>query len=155
MEIPDRYVFEVKDWRGRTVRMTRKTYDIHVERHAEVPEYVQEAQLVVADPDAIYRADVGRSLHLYRFGLGRGRYANTNLVVVVHYTDDTDQATCLVATYYYRRRLPRLELVEERYHHLGGERITHEQYREHLSEEVRDLLQEERTLRGVDDDEEA
>ncbi len=88
MDSPQRYVFETTDWRGRPVRMTMNTYEAHKERHAEIPEYINEAQMLIGDPDEVYIADVGPSLHLYRFGLGRGIYANTYLSAIVYYPEE-------------------------------------------------------------------
>ena len=79
-----RYVFEIRDWQGRVVRMTQKTFDNHRERHAEIPDYIEEAKATIRDPDRVYKGDVGRSLHLYRYGLGRGIYARTYLAVIVY-----------------------------------------------------------------------
>ncbi len=149
--MPDnKYVFEVIDWRGRLVRMTQRTYDTHVERHAEIPEYIQEAQATIADPDAVYKSDVGRTEHLYRFGLGRGIYARTYLVVVIHYQED--QSTGIVATYYCRKRRPKLDVLATRYVHVDGIRITYRQYLDRLGEAALKMLAEVDESGEVDDE---
>ena len=56
MSQPDgstRYAFETRDWRGRVVRMTQKTFDPHCVLHAEFPKYIEEAKATILDPDRV------------------------------------------------------------------------------------------------------
>ncbi|GEM_PF-6239942 len=137
MDQPLRYIFETTDWRGRPVRMTIKTYDLHKDRHAEMPEYIQDVQTLIGDPDEIYIADSGPSLHLYRFGLGRGIHANTYLTAIVYYPEE--KGSGLVASYFCRSRLPRLKLLERRYVHLNGVRVAEAEYRRRIVAELAEL----------------
>jgi hypothetical protein len=56
------FVFEISDWKQRTVRLSRKTYQIHCIHRPETALYLQEAQQVIVDPDVVLLSDKGATL---------------------------------------------------------------------------------------------
>lgn len=69
--------------------MAWATYNVHKERHLEVPEYVYEVKLLIGDPDIVYVDDNSGCVHLYRLGLGRGKYAKAYLWAGIYYRPNT------------------------------------------------------------------
>lgn len=108
---------------GRRVRLTQRTYDNHVPKHPEVAEYLEEAQQVIADPDGVIELTSNARL-LYAYGLGRDRYKNCYLGVVVYYRRQGDSETGVVATYYFHRTLPKGRVLATRHEWVYGERIA-------------------------------
>jgi hypothetical protein len=103
--MPEPYKFQVKDWLGRTVRMSRRNFDIHALRRVETTEYVVEAQQVIRDSDLIIENEGGN--YLCSFGLGKGKYRHCHLVVVVHYhMNEGVVKDGTVSTYHFMRMLP-------------------------------------------------
>jgi len=98
--VPDEYVFEIEDWRGRHVSLTQRTFENHLQRHPEFPEYVEEAKQTIHDPDVVQESDTGATL-LYRFGIGRPPYSRLYLMVVVYYRRRGEGQVGTVATYFF------------------------------------------------------
>lgn len=98
--MPLGYVFEIADWKRRSVLLTQQTFDNHVHRHPEFPEYVEEAKETVRDPDIVQESDTGAT-YLYRFGIGRPPFSRLYLKVVVFYRQRGSGQTGTVATYFF------------------------------------------------------
>jgi len=109
------YIFEIKDWIGRTVRLTRHTLNAHKERHPEFVPYLGEAQQTIQDPDFIAKTD-SNAFALFRFGLGKNLYKNLYLVVIVHYNENGGT----VATHYFTSRIGDLKIVKIRHQWVSG-----------------------------------
>lgn len=114
----ENYIFEVKDWRGRTVRLTKRTFEIHEKRHPEFAQYVEAAKQTIQDPDTVAEADNG-AMSLFRLGLGHERFENLYLVVIVYYkgTEGTE------ATHHFTTELGDLRIIEHRHQWLSGNRF--------------------------------
>lgn len=116
---PETYIFEVKDWRGRIVRLTSRTFKTHEQRHPEFPQYIEAAKQTIQDPDFVAEADNG-ALYLVRFRLGRKPFENLYLVVVVYYKG----AEGVEVPYHFARSLKDVRVVEIRYQWLAGNRFA-------------------------------
>lgn len=112
-------MFEVKDWRRRTVRLTRRTFETHEKRYPEFAQYVEAAKQTIQDPDFVAEADNG-AFFLVRFRLGRKPFENLYLVVVVYYKG----AEGIEATHYFTHRVKDVRIVEMRYQWLAGSRFA-------------------------------
>ncbi len=121
--MPAGYVIETEDWRGRSVRMTQRTFDIHAERRPMTSEYLEEAKTTIRDPDIVQPSSSGATL-LYRFGLGRPPYQRLYLMVAVHYRQRGETEEGTVATYFFTDSLAFQEpLIEYRAQWLNGQRF--------------------------------
>ena len=110
-----KYVFEIKDWCGRIVRLTQHTFNIHKDRHPEFVPYIGAAQETIQDPD--FTAETGSgAVALFRLGLGKKLYKNLYLVVIVHY----DGEVGIEATHYFTSRLGDLKVMEIRHQWISG-----------------------------------
>lgn len=112
------YIFEVKDWRGRIVRLSRRTFETHEKRHPEFAEYIEAAKETIKDPDLVAEADNGAT-SLFRFGLGHKPYENLYLVVIVYYKGTNG----IEATHHFQASIGDLTVTEHRYQWLGGRRF--------------------------------
>ncbi|MBI4310459.1 MAG: hypothetical protein HY681_01650 [Chloroflexi bacterium] len=63
-------------------------------------EYLDEAQQVIRNPDSVLGTRSGAVL-LYRFGVGRRRFSNLYLQVVVYYRMEGEEETGRVATFFF------------------------------------------------------
>lgn len=81
--------------------------------------YIEEAKEVIKDPDFVGEADYG-GVCLFRFGLGRGAFANLYLRVIVFYRGKPE--TGVVATYHFTDSIGDVVMVELRYQWLAGAR---------------------------------
>ena len=115
----ENYMFEVKDWCGRTVRLTRRTFETHKERHPEFTQYIEAAKQTIQDPDLVAEADNGGT-SLVRFGLGRKPFGKLYLVVIVFYRG----AEGTEATHHFTSRLGDLRIIETRHVWLAGKRFS-------------------------------
>ena len=80
------FALEVRDWEGRIVRWTQRGYQEHFPKHPEIQDYIEQVAMTVSDPDITI--SIGQSqVHLYRFGLGRGRFAGCYMCVIIHYRE--------------------------------------------------------------------
>lgn len=114
------YIFEIVDWRGRPVRLTRRTFENHKDRHPEVPLYIEQAKLTIEDPDFVGEEDYG-AVCLFRFGLGRGVFANLYLRVIIYYRGRPERG--VVATYHFTDSIGEdITIIEHRYQWLAGAR---------------------------------
>ena len=110
MEQDEAVVFEVKDRRGRLVRLRETVYLRHLPTHPEMADYLEEAKRTIADPDYELKDDEaeGECIIYYRLGLGREVFEKCFVTVPVHYAK-----TLLwgevgeVATFYLPRKLGR------------------------------------------------
>jgi hypothetical protein len=100
--------------------MTQRTFQNHISRHPEIPEYVQEAKQTISDPDIVMEADNGAIL-LYRRGLGRRPFTNLWLTIVIYYRGTPSVGT--VATYYFTDEIADGRPVENRAAWIAGERF--------------------------------
>ncbi len=112
------YIFEIKDWRNRTVRLTRQTFEIHKKRHPEFVPYLEAAKLTIKDPDSVAKAD-NNGIFLIRYGLGDKHYKNLYLCVVVFYNNDEG----IEATHHFQRQYGDLTIIERRYMWIAGNRL--------------------------------
>jgi len=112
------YIFEVQDWRGRTVRLTRRTFEVHKKRHPEFVPYVEEAKQTIQDPDFVAEADSG-AVALFRFGLGHKPFENLFLEVIVYYNGEQG----IEATHHFTTEVGSLIILEYRYQWLSGNRF--------------------------------
>jgi hypothetical protein len=113
-----KYIFEIRDWRNRIVRLTNRTYDIHEKRHPEFVPYLEAAKQTIQDPDIIAEADNGAIL-LIRYGLGQKYFKSLYLFVVVFYNGDEG----IEATHHFARELGNLKIIEQRYFWILGNRL--------------------------------
>ena len=109
------YIFEVKDWLGRIVRLTRHTYDIHKDRHPEFSPYIEASKETIKDPDFVAETD-SKAIALFRFGLGKNLYKHLYLVVIVHYEGKVGR----VATHYFTSRIGDLKIIKIRHQWVSG-----------------------------------
>ena len=117
------YVFQIEDWRGRTVRLTRRTFDSHALKRPEFPEYLPEAQETIRDPDIVQEGD-NRAILLYRFGIGRPPFSRLYLMVVVFYRQRMGRESGVVATHFFTDMLaPNSPIIEHRAQVIGGQRF--------------------------------
>lgn len=112
------YIFEIKDWHGRIVRLTRRTFEVHEKRHQEFAKYIEAAKQTIQDPDLVAEADNG-AVSLFRFGLGNKPFENLYLVVVVYYKGAEGKE----ATHHFTDSIGDLRVIEYRYQWLGGQRF--------------------------------
>ena len=113
-------VFEVTDWRGRIVRLTRRTFENHKDKRPEFALYIDEAKETVEDPDFIADANDG-AVALVSYGLGREKFANLYLQVVVFYRGEPESGS--VATFHFISGLGKMVIVERRYQWVAGARF--------------------------------
>lgn len=116
--LPQDYIFEVNDWRGRIVRLTKRTFETHEKRHPEFAKYIEEAKLTIQDPDFVAEADNG-AIALFRFGLGRKPFNDLYLVVIVYYKGEKG----MEATHHFVTKPGDLKIIEYRYQWLAGNRF--------------------------------
>lgn len=109
------YIFEVKDWRGRIVRLTEKTYNAHKDRHPEFIPYIEAAQETIEDPDFVAETNSG-AIALFRFGLGKKPFEKLYLVVIIHYDSDVGRE----ATHYFTSRIGDWRILEHRHQWISG-----------------------------------
>ena len=64
----EEFVFDVLDFKGRRVRLTRRTFENHLPIHPEISEYLEEAKQVISDPDGALELDNG-AVVVFRYGL--------------------------------------------------------------------------------------
>jgi len=84
-------LWTITDPRGLTISLTEDVWREHVHKHPEIAEYFEEVRLTAQEPDEIYfdplstaRRRAGTFIHLYyKRHLGRGKYQNTLVVVVI------------------------------------------------------------------------
>ena len=77
--------------RGLTISLAEDVWLDHVHKHPEIADYFDAIKFTVQEPDEIYfdplssaRRQVGALIHLYyRRNLGRGKYKDTLIVVVI------------------------------------------------------------------------
>ena len=112
------YIFEVNDWRGRIVRLTKATFEKHTKRHLEFVNYIEAAKQTIKDPDFVAEADNG-ALALFRFGLGDKPFERLYLQVIVYYNKGEGRE----ATHHFVTKLGDLRLIETRYLCVAGSRI--------------------------------
>ena len=112
-------VFEVTDWRGRPVRLTRRTLENHKDKRLEYASHIEQVKATIPDPDLVGEAKNG-AVSLFRHGLGRGNLANLFLQVVVFYRGSPERGT--VATHHFTGSLGDVVIVEHRYQWLAGTR---------------------------------
>ena len=112
------YIFEVQDWRGRTVRLTKRTFEKHEKRHPEFAPYIEEAKQTIQDPDFVAEADNG-AVALFRFGLGHKPFENLFLEVIVYYSGEEG----IEATHHFTTEVGGLQIIEHRYQWLTGTRF--------------------------------
>lgn len=113
------YAIETNDWCGRHVVMTQKTYDEHKFRHPEVPTYVEEAKILLSDPDGVLEVDNG-AIYIFRFGLGRGVYGKLYLGMYLYYSGNQGR----IATYFFTDEIVDGRVLEYRAQWLAGERFS-------------------------------
>ena len=116
------YIFEIKDWRGRIVRLTRKTFEVHEKRHQEFRQYIEAAKQTIQDPDIVAEADNG-AVSLFRFGLGHKSFERLYLQVIVYYKKVEKEVEGKEATHHFTSAIGDLQVIEHRYQWLGGQRF--------------------------------
>ncbi|MBI3953316.1 MAG: hypothetical protein HY330_02265 [Chloroflexi bacterium] len=97
----DEPVFQVEDYQGHRITLTRRTFENHLRYRPEIAEYVEEAKQTLQDPDVTVTIESGGKWY-YKAGLGRGRFRQTYLGVLVY---DRGQNEGVVATIMLSRRL--------------------------------------------------
>jgi hypothetical protein len=92
-------LWTVTDPRGLTISLAEDVWLDHVYKHPEIDDYFDEIKLTTQSPDEIYfdplssaRRQVGTSIYsYYRRDLGRGKYKDAFIVVVVKSIQETDE----------------------------------------------------------------
>jgi len=99
------FALEAQDWEGRSVRWTQRSYQEHVPKHPEIQDYIEQIGIAVSDPDVI--VNVGQSqVHLYKFGLGRGRFIGCYICVIIYYREGPlGEVEGRIATSYFTTRV--------------------------------------------------
>ena len=126
----EEFVFDVLDFKGRRVRLTRRTFENHLPIHPEISEYLEEAKQVISDPDGALELDNG-AVVVFRYGLGRAKFEGCHLGVVVYYRTEKEGEEGVVATYHFFRRLPDGAALEHRHQWVAGQRISVEGFQGH------------------------
>jgi hypothetical protein len=112
------YIFEIRDWQNRIVRLSKCTYDIHEKRHLEFVPYLESAKLTIQDPDIVAEAD-NNGIFLVRYGLGKQYFKNLYLCVVIFYNEGEG----IEATHHFQREIGDLRIIERRYIWVAGNRL--------------------------------
>jgi hypothetical protein len=110
---------DTKDYQGRRIVLTTRTFRRHIPIHPEITDYLREADEAISDPDGVIELESGASF-LYRYGLGRTLFSNTYLGVVVHYKPEGTSERGVVATFH----LPKGRVARIRYQWIAGARIA-------------------------------
>jgi hypothetical protein len=92
-------LWTVTDPRGLTISLAKDVWLDHVYKHPEIEDYYNEIRLTAQEPDEIYfdplssaRRQVGTSIYsYYRRNLGRGKYTDNLVVVVVKSVQETEE----------------------------------------------------------------
>jgi hypothetical protein len=92
-------LWAVTDPRGLSVSLAEDVWPDHVHKHPEIAAYFDEIKLTAQQPDEIYfdplssaRRKPGTSIHLYhKRKLGRGKYKDTLIVVVVKSLEENSE----------------------------------------------------------------
>ncbi|MBI4233994.1 MAG: hypothetical protein HY686_06085 [Chloroflexi bacterium] len=98
------YVLEVKDFRGRWVRLARSNFQRHLTKHPEIGPYLEVVKTALADPDVVVEADNGAT-YFYRLGLGQGKLQGCYLLIVVYFRRVGDLEENALATFYFTTRI--------------------------------------------------
>lgn len=117
------HVFQIKDWRGRQVHLTQRTFESHAHRRPEFAEYKAEAEETINDPDIVQESDTGATF-LYRFAIGRPPFSRLYLKVVIFYRQQGDSQIGTVATFYFTDALASdTPIIEHRAQWIAGQRF--------------------------------
>lgn len=90
--------------------MSKDTYESHLPTRPEMADYTEEAKLTIEDPDVIMR-DKDGCHHHYKLGLGREKFKNCYVRVLVHYRRRWGRKEGIVASYWLCRRIGKGELI--------------------------------------------
>lgn len=98
------YKFETKDRFGNEVRLSESTYNSHLQYRSEMADYLDEARQTIEDPDLIL-CDKDGCHHHYKLGLGRGKFKNCYVQVLVRYKTVGGRTEGVVVSYWLARRV--------------------------------------------------
>lgn len=108
----ERYLFEVLDRRGRTVRYRESVFLGHLHQHPEMERYVEEIRITITDPDIEVLDD--DAFVYYRMGLGRDKFQRCYIKVPVYYQGVLGAETGSIATAHFTTRIGRGKRLWER-----------------------------------------
>jgi len=103
------HIFEVVDYEGKPVVLTRETWHAKAGndesgKHPEIKNYLIEVKLAVRSPDLVFQSTRNeRSRIFYRLNVGREDFAGKHVVVIVKYVFEPAGERGYVSTIYLSR----------------------------------------------------
>jgi hypothetical protein len=109
MSLPSEYVFEIADYEGTPVVLSRVTWHAKAGNdesgtHPEIRGYLEDIEATIQSPDLVFQSTRDeRSWIFYHLRAGRGDFAGKHLVVVVKYLEQERARRGYVSTTYLSR----------------------------------------------------
>jgi hypothetical protein len=109
MSLSSEYVFEIADYEGMPVVLSRVTWQAKAGNdesgtHPEIRSYLEAIEATIQFPDLVFQSTRDeRSRVFYRLRAGRGDFAGKHLVVVIKYLEQEMTQRGYVSTMYLSR----------------------------------------------------
>ncbi|MCD6334693.1 MAG: hypothetical protein J7M27_05105 [Candidatus Latescibacteria bacterium] len=106
---PRDVVFKTQDYEGTPVILSRTTWRVKAGNdepgeHPEVRDYLDDIHLAIEKPDSVFQSPRDeRSRVFYRLNVGRGRFTDKHLVIVVKYVMEPQGLCGYISTIYLSR----------------------------------------------------
>lgn len=98
------WLIETSDYEGMTVFLGRETWQTKIVEHPEIQDYLVDVETTIQSPDLVFSSTRDeRSRIFYRLYVGRDKWQDKHLVVVVKYVREETEMRGYVSTVYLSR----------------------------------------------------
>ena len=98
------WLIETSDYEGMTVFLGRETWQTKIVEHPEIQDYLVDVETTIQSPDLVFSSTRDeRSRIFYRLYVGRDKWQDKHLVVVVKYVREETELRGYVSTVYMSR----------------------------------------------------
>lgn len=98
------WLIETTDYEGMTVFLGRETWQTKIVEHPEIQDYLVDVETTIQSPDLVFLSTRDeRSRIFYRLYVGRDKWQDKHLVVVVKYVREETEMRGYVSTVYMSR----------------------------------------------------
>lgn len=98
------WLLETTDYEGMPIFLARGTWETKIVEHPEIADYLEDVEKTIRSPDLVFSSTRDeRSRIFYRLYVGREKWKDKHLVVVVKYVQENNEKRGFVSTMYLSR----------------------------------------------------